>query len=85
MWWWWGPPIVMLVIIFVSLFLMTIGLDEIANPRLRGTAGASCRRRIGRIRKSVPPREGLTDKSRIVLSCLTCRCIMPRPKAMSSP
>lgn len=36
MWWWWGFPIVMLVLIFVSLFLMTIGLDEIANPRLRG-------------------------------------------------
>jgi peptide/nickel transport system permease protein len=38
MWWWWGPPIVLLVLIFVSLFLMTIGLDEIANPRLRGAA-----------------------------------------------
>jgi peptide/nickel transport system permease protein len=36
MWWWWSFPIVMLVFIFVSLFLMTIGLDEIANPRLRG-------------------------------------------------
>jgi peptide/nickel transport system permease protein len=36
MWWWWGPPIVILIIIFVSLFFMTIGLDEIANPRLRG-------------------------------------------------
>jgi peptide/nickel transport system permease protein len=36
MWWWWGPPIVMLMIIFISLFFMTIGLDEIANPRLRG-------------------------------------------------
>ena len=36
MWWWWGFPIIMLVVIFVSLFLMTIGLDEIANPRLRG-------------------------------------------------
>jgi peptide/nickel transport system permease protein len=36
MWWWWGLPILMLVIIFGSLFLMTIGLDEIANPRLRG-------------------------------------------------
>ncbi len=36
MWWWWGFPIVLLVIIFISLFLMTIGLDEIANPRLRG-------------------------------------------------
>jgi peptide/nickel transport system permease protein len=36
MWWWWGFPILMLVVIFTALFLMTIGLDEIANPRLRG-------------------------------------------------
>jgi peptide/nickel transport system permease protein len=36
MWWWWGFPILILVAIFMSLFLMTIGLDEIANPRLRG-------------------------------------------------
>lgn len=36
MWWWWGIPILMLTIIFIGLFLMTIGLDEIANPRLRG-------------------------------------------------
>lgn len=36
MWWWWGIPIAALVVIFVGLFLMTIGLDEIANPRLRG-------------------------------------------------
>ena len=36
MFWWWLFPIVMLIIIFSSLFLMTIGLDEIANPRLRG-------------------------------------------------
>jgi peptide/nickel transport system permease protein len=36
MWWWWGFPIMILVIIFISLFLINIGLDEIANPRLRG-------------------------------------------------
>ncbi len=36
MWWWWGFPVLMLIIIFISLFLMNIGLDEIANPRLRG-------------------------------------------------
>lgn len=36
MWWWWGIPILMLMIIFSGLFLITIGLDEIANPRLRG-------------------------------------------------
>lgn len=36
MWWWWGVPIAALVVIFAGLFLITIGLDEIANPRLRG-------------------------------------------------
>jgi len=36
MWWWWGFPILTLVIIFVGLFLIATGLDEIANPRLRG-------------------------------------------------
>jgi peptide/nickel transport system permease protein len=36
MWWWWGVPIIMLIVIFTALFLMTVGLDEIANPRLRG-------------------------------------------------
>ena len=36
MWWWWGFPILLLIIIFTGLFLISIGLDEIANPRLRG-------------------------------------------------
>ncbi len=36
MWWWWGFPILTLIIIFLGLFLMATGLDEIANPRLRG-------------------------------------------------
>jgi len=36
MWWWWGFPILILIVIFTGLFLMAIGLDEIANPRLRG-------------------------------------------------
>lgn len=34
--WWWLPPILTLVVIFTGFFLMTIGLDEIANPRMRG-------------------------------------------------
>jgi peptide/nickel transport system permease protein len=37
--WWWFPPIFMLMIIFTGFFLVTIGLDEIANPRLRGVKG----------------------------------------------
>ena len=36
MWWWWAPPIVVLMLIFTGLFLFNIGLDEIANPKLKG-------------------------------------------------
>ena len=35
MWWWFGPPILVLAMIFVGLFLITAGLDEWSNPRLR--------------------------------------------------
>ena len=35
-WWWWlVPPIAVIVLLFVGLFMVTAGLDEIANPRLR--------------------------------------------------
>ena len=37
-WWWWGSPVVMIVIIFLGLFLTSLGLDRIANPRLRGSS-----------------------------------------------
>jgi peptide/nickel transport system permease protein len=37
MWWWWGGPTLILILMFSSFFLITIGLDEVANPRLRGT------------------------------------------------
>ncbi len=37
MWWWWGLPILMLMLIFTGLFLIAVGLDELVNPRLRGT------------------------------------------------
>ncbi len=39
--WWWLPPIIALIVIFTGFFLMTIGLDEIANPRLRGYANGA--------------------------------------------
>jgi peptide/nickel transport system permease protein len=38
MWWHWAPPIVIIVVLFVGLFLLSVGLDEIANPRLRRAA-----------------------------------------------
>jgi len=38
MWWWFLPPIVIIVIVFLGLFLMSQGLDQIANPRLQSKA-----------------------------------------------
>jgi peptide/nickel transport system permease protein len=38
MWWWFMPPIIIIVILFLGLFLMSQGLDQIANPRLRSKA-----------------------------------------------
>ncbi|MBA2598916.1 MAG: ABC transporter permease [Chloroflexia bacterium] len=34
-WWWWVPPIIVIAILFIGLFLVAVGLDEIANPRVR--------------------------------------------------
>jgi peptide/nickel transport system permease protein len=38
MWWWWLPPTATLMIIFISFFLISVALDELANPRLRERA-----------------------------------------------
>lgn len=35
LWWWILAPIVVLVMLFVGLYLLTVGIDELANPRLR--------------------------------------------------
>lgn len=35
LWWWILAPITVLVLLFVGLFLISAGLDELANPRLR--------------------------------------------------
>jgi peptide/nickel transport system permease protein len=37
-WWWWWPPIIVIAILFIGLFLVAVGLDEIANPRVRSRA-----------------------------------------------
>jgi peptide/nickel transport system permease protein len=39
LWWWWLTPIVLIVLLFISLFLISAGLDEVANPRVRRNAG----------------------------------------------
>lgn len=35
MWWWWLSPVVVLIIIFLSLLATTLGMDQVANPKLR--------------------------------------------------
>ena len=37
-WWWWTAPTVIILMVFLGLFFLTVGLDEIANPRLRRAA-----------------------------------------------
>jgi len=38
LWWWWLTPIIAVMVLFIGLFLVSSGLDEIANPRLRRAA-----------------------------------------------
>ncbi|MEX1018854.1 MAG: ABC transporter permease [Litorilinea sp.] len=35
MWWWWVTPVVSLMALFLSLYMVHIGFDEVANPRLQ--------------------------------------------------
>jgi peptide/nickel transport system permease protein len=35
LWWWWLPPIVIITYIFMALYIVSSGLDQFANPRLR--------------------------------------------------
>ena len=37
LWWWWMTPVLALMILFLALYLVHIGLDEVSNPRLRMT------------------------------------------------
>ncbi|MDH7485109.1 MAG: ABC transporter permease [Anaerolineae bacterium] len=38
LWWWWAPPVLALICLFLSLYLIHLGLDEVSNPRLRSQA-----------------------------------------------
>lgn len=38
LWWWWLTPVVTLMMLFLSLYLIHLGLDEVGNPRLRSQA-----------------------------------------------
>jgi peptide/nickel transport system permease protein len=36
LWWWWATPVLTLIALFMALYLVHLGLDEVSNPRLRG-------------------------------------------------
>lgn len=38
LWWWWLTPVITLMALFLSLYLVHIGLDEVSNPRLSADA-----------------------------------------------
>jgi peptide/nickel transport system permease protein len=38
MWWWWATPVFTLIVLFLALFMVHLGLDEVGNPRLRTQA-----------------------------------------------
>jgi len=40
-WWWWIPPGLAVALIGTSLVLLAFGIDELGNPRLRATRGAT--------------------------------------------
>jgi peptide/nickel transport system permease protein len=35
MWWWWATAVVTLIALFLALYLIHIGIEEVSNPRLR--------------------------------------------------
>jgi peptide/nickel transport system permease protein len=35
LWWWWLTPVVTLMALFLGLYLVHLGFDEVSNPRLR--------------------------------------------------
>ena len=37
LWWWFLPPVAIIILLFVGLFAVSSGLDELANPRRRRT------------------------------------------------
>ena len=39
LWWWWLTPVLSLMVLFLALYAVHLGLDEVGNPRLRTQAG----------------------------------------------
>lgn len=35
LWWWWLTPVIALILLFLALYLIHLGFDDVTNPRLR--------------------------------------------------
>lgn len=60
-WWWYAPPGICVALLGVSMVLLNFGLDEIGNPRLRGSGSVKLGRRSWRPSDPTPV---LSDRSR---------------------
>ncbi len=38
LWWWWLTPVLTLMLLFLALYLIHLGFDEVSNPRLQSQA-----------------------------------------------
>jgi peptide/nickel transport system permease protein len=38
LWWWWATPVLVLMALFLCLYLVHLGFDEVSNPRLHSEA-----------------------------------------------
>ena len=65
-WWWWGPPIAIISLIFVSLFLISLGLDKYSNPKL--SMLNSKKRRLG---NQINPGKKITTENVLEIDNLT--------------
>ncbi|MEZ4867262.1 MAG: dipeptide/oligopeptide/nickel ABC transporter permease/ATP-binding protein [Caldilineaceae bacterium] len=77
-WWWWGPPIAIISLIFIGLFLLSIGLDRIANPTLTGAPRLS-RRRTRRQRSRAATAEVAAQAEPVVLQVEELQVVFDTP------
>ena len=77
-WWWWLPPIAIITILFVGLFNLAGGLDEIANPgcasRSSTVGGAAAPNRLA----AAPAQVGLAAGESLLSTSCQVRCQTPR-------
>jgi len=66
-WWWYVPPGLCLALVGMGLALITLGIDEVVNPRLRGIKGArSAATKVHTDRAATSPRATSADADTVL-------------------